>query len=393
MPAMDSLSVTGVSKSFGRVVAVDGISFSVVDGQIVVLLGPSGCGKTTTLRLVAGFETPDRGDIRIQGASMRGLRPYERNIGLLFQHYALFPHMTVEQNIAFGLRHRGVGRAEVIRAVAAMLELVRLQGYEKRRPDELSGGQQQRVALARALAVKPHIMLLDEPLSALDAKLRLELRFELKKILTDVGATTVVVTHDQDEAMSLADHVVVMNAGRIIQQGSPTEIYGRPRSRFVAEFVGRSNWFRGRLGAEREKGIYAFAIAGGPEIYVSTPAGRVAGSEAEVCIRPERIQMQCVDPASGARLGANVLHGILRDIAPLGANISFLVELPFGTRVEVVDKDTGQNPYKPSDLVALQFLPEDCIVMEETMDYASGGQRNGRGGPRTPRPGIGESGG
>jgi putative spermidine/putrescine transport system ATP-binding protein/putrescine transport system ATP-binding protein len=390
---MDSLSVAGLSKCFGRVVAVDNVTFSVKQGQIVALLGPSGCGKTTTLRLVAGFETPDGGDIRIEGRPMRGLRPYERNIGLLFQSYALFPHMTVEQNIAFGLRHRGAGRAEVIRAVAAMLELVRLQGYEKRRPDELSGGQQQRVALARALAVKPHIMLLDEPLSALDAKLRLELRFELKKILTDVGATTVVVTHDQDEAMGLADHVVVMNAGRIIQQGSPTEIYGRPRSRFVAEFVGRSNWFRGRLGAEREKGIYAFAIAGGPEIYVSTPTGRVAGSEAEVCIRPERIQMQCVDPASGVRLGANVLRGILRDIAPLGADISFLVELPFGTRVEVVDKNTGQNPYKPGDLVALQFLSEDCIVMEETMDYASRGQRNGRGGPGAPRPGIGESGG
>jgi putative spermidine/putrescine transport system ATP-binding protein/putrescine transport system ATP-binding protein len=362
---MDSLSVAGLSKSFGRVVAVDDITFSVAQGQIVALLGPSGCGKTTTLRLVAGFETPDRGDIRIEGRPMRGLRPYERNIGLLFQSYALFPHMTVEQNIAFGLRHRGAGRAEVTRAVRTMLELVRLQGYEERRPDELSGGQQQRVALARALAVKPHIMLLDEPLSALDAKLRLELRFELKKILTDAGATTLVVTHDQDEAMSLADQVIVMNEGRILQQGPPTEIYARPRSRFVAEFVGRSNWFRGRLGAERAKGICAFAIAGGPEICVAKPAGRVAGSEAEFCIRPERIQMRSGDPASGVRPGANVLNGILRDIAPLGANISFLVELPSGARVEVVDKNTGQNPYKPGDLVALQFSAEDCIVMED----------------------------
>jgi len=362
---MESLSVAGISKSFGRIVAVDDISFSVAHGQIVALLGPSGCGKTTTLRLVAGFETPDRGDIRIQGASMRELRPYERNIGLLFQHYALFPHMTVEQNIAFGLRHRGAGRAEVTRAVAAMLELVQLQGYEKRRPDELSGGQQQRVALARALAVKPHVMLLDEPLSALDAKLRLELRFELKKILTDVAMTTVVVTHDQDEAMSLADHVVVMNAGRIIQQGPPAEIYGRPRSRFVAEFVGRSNSFRGRVGAERKEGICAFAIAGGPEICVSKPADSVTGSNAEVCIRPERIRMQCGDPANDVLAGANVLRGTLRDISPLGANISYLVELPFGTRVEVADKNTGQSPYKPGDLVTLQFFPEDCIVMED----------------------------
>src|ERR1043166_1135564 len=288
---MESLSVAGISKSFGRIVAVDDISFSVAHGQIVALLGPSGCGKTTTLRLVAGFETPDRGDIRIQGASMRGLRPYERNIGLLFQHYALFPHMTVEQNIAFGLRHRGAGRAEVTRAVAAMLELVQLQGYERRRPDELSGGQQQRVALARALAVKPQIMLLDEPLSALDAKLRLELRFALKKIPAGSSMTAVVVTHDQDEAMSLADWLIVMNAGRIVQQGPPMDIYARPQSRFVAEFVGASNWFRGNLGAERANGICDFKIADGPDIRVAKPADHISGGDIDVCVRPERMYL------------------------------------------------------------------------------------------------------
>ena len=359
---MDSLSVTGVSKTFGRVVAVDDISFSVRRGQIVSLLGPSGCGKTTTLRLVAGFEAPDRGDIRIQGASMRGLRPYERNIGLLFQNYALFPHMTVAQNISFGLRHHGADRAEVARAVAAMLELVQLQGYEKRLPDELSGGQQQRVALARALAVKPLIMLLDEPLSALDAKLRLELRFELKRILTDLEMTTVVVTHDQDEAMSLADQVIVMNAGKILQQGPPMEIYSRPRSRFVAEFVGGSNWLSGHLGAEREKGICMFAIAGGPEIRVSKPLD-TPDDDAHVCLRPERIQIRGRAPADGGRPGANVLRGVLRDISPLGANISFIVELSFGTRVEVVEKNLGQSVHRPGDDVSLEFHPEDCIVV------------------------------
>jgi ABC-type Fe3+/spermidine/putrescine transport system ATPase subunit len=358
---MDSLSVTGVSKTFGRVVAVDDISFSVRRGQIVSLLGPSGCGKTTTLRLIAGFESPDHGEIRIQGTSMRGLRPYERNIGLLFQQYALFPHMTVAQNIAFGLRHHGADRTEAARAVAAMLELVQLQGYEKRLPDELSGGQQQRVALARALAVKPQIMLLDEPLSALDAKLRLELRFELKKILTHLEMTTVVVTHDQDEAMSLADQVIVMSAGKILQQGPPMEIYGKPRSRFVAEFVGGSNWFFGHLGAERENGVCAFVIAGGPEIRVSKPVDVTDATH--VCLRPERIQLHGGAPANGGRPGANILRGTLRDISPLGANISFIVELSFGTRIEVVEKNLGQGMHKPGDDVSLEFRPEDCIVV------------------------------
>jgi ABC-type Fe3+/spermidine/putrescine transport system ATPase subunit len=359
---MNSLDVLGVSKKFGETVAVDGISFSVQRGQIVSMLGPSGCGKTTTLRLIAGFESPDAGEIAVQGASVRGLRPYQRNIGLLFQHYALFPHMTVEQNIAFGLRHRGAGRAETVRAVGAMLELVRLQGYEKRRPDELSGGQQQRVALARALAVKPQIMLLDEPLSALDAKLRLELRIELKKILTDLAMSSVIVTHDQDEAMSLADHVMVMHAGRILQQGAPAEIYSRPRTRFVAEFVGRSNWLRGTLGPEKQKGVHAFKIAGGPEILVSAPVESVACGDASVCLRPERIRLRGLHQ-EGGQADANSLRGILRNVAPLGANISFTVELPFGARIEVVDKNLGPSRYQPGDDVVVQFLPDDCIVV------------------------------
>src|SRR6266568_8679295 len=236
-----------VIKRFGATTAVDDVTFAVGAGETVSLLGPSGCGKTTTLRLISGFEEPDGGVIEIVGESMVGKRPYERNVGLLFQHYALFPHMTVAENVAYGLKHRRWPRAEIPDRVREMLRLVQLQGFEERRPGQMSGGQQQRVALARVLATRPKLVLLDEPLSALDAKLREELRLELKQILTAVGSPTIVVTHDQDEAMSLADRIIVMNRGRIEQVGTPDEIYARPRTAFVAGFIGRTNWFHGRL--------------------------------------------------------------------------------------------------------------------------------------------------
>src|SRR4029077_13682376 len=213
--------------------------------ETVSLLGPSGCGKTTTLRLISGFEEPDEGSIEIEGVSMIGKRPYERNVGLLFQHYALFPHMTVAENVAYGLKHRGWPKAEIARRVGEMLRLVQLQGFEGRSPGQLSGGQQQRVGPARGRATKPKLVRLDEPLSALDAKLREELGADLKRILTSVGSTTIVVTHDQDEAMSLWDRIIVMNRGRIDQIGSRSEIYQRPATQFVPDFIGRSNWLGG----------------------------------------------------------------------------------------------------------------------------------------------------
>ena len=267
-----------MTKRFGGLAAVDGVSLEVRRGQIVSLLGPSGCGKTTTLRLIAGFESPDEGTVLIGGVDVRGKRPYERNVGLLFQDYALFPHMTVEQNIAYGMRHRGIERSAIPRHTAEMLSLVKLDGFEKRWPNQLSGGQQQRVALARALATKPDVMLLDEPLSALDAKLRQELRSELKEILTSVGTTSIVVTHDQEEAMSMAERVIVQNRGRIIQQGTPYDIYARPTNEFVAEFVGRSNSFRGRLGDEVEPGLRTFETAEGFSLVVPSPTELDAGA-------------------------------------------------------------------------------------------------------------------
>ena len=268
---MKVVELRNVTKRFGGLAAVDGVSLEVRRGQIVSLLGPSGCGKTTTLRLIAGFESPDEGTVLIGGMDVRGKRPYERNVGLLFQDYALFPHMTVEQNIAYGMRHRGIERSAIPGNTAEMLRLVKLDGFEKRWPNQLSGGQQQRVALARALATKPDVMLLDEPLSALDAKLRQELRIELKEILTSVGTTSIVVTHDQEEAMSMAEHVIVQNRGRIIQQGTPYDIYARPSNEFVAEFVGRSNAFRGRLGDEVAPGLRAFETTEGFGLVVPGP--------------------------------------------------------------------------------------------------------------------------
>jgi ABC-type Fe3+/spermidine/putrescine transport system ATPase subunit len=241
------LELRNVSKRFGEAQAVHNISFSVAKGSILALLGPSGCGKTTTLRLIAGFETADSGKLLIEGEDVSRKRPYERNVGLLFQDYALFPHMSVAENVAYGLRFRGFNSRDAKARTEEMLALVRLTEYASRRPSGLSGGEQQRIALARALAINPRLMLLDEPLSALDAKLRQELRTEIKDILTRVGATTIIVTHDQEEALGIAERVIVMNQGVIVQEGSPAEVYLSPSNRFVAEFIGRSNLLKGEI--------------------------------------------------------------------------------------------------------------------------------------------------
>ena len=361
---MKIVEVNAVSKRFGDVVAVDDIGFEVGQAEIISLLGPSGCGKTTTLRLIAGFESPDSGRIAIAGQDMQGKRPYERNVGLLFQDYALFPHMTVEQNVAYGLRHRGFDRSVIPRRTGEMLELVKLSGLEKRRPAHLSGGQQQRVALARALATEPEVMLLDEPLSALDAKLRQELRVELKEILNAVGSTTIVVTHDQEEAMSLAERVIVMDQGRIKQEGTPTEIYTHPANKFVAEFIGRSNWFRGRLEAEVAPKVLRFARPDGPELLVPAPADPSA-SEYEVCVRPERITVESSTSTTGGEAGGpmNVLHGVVVDSAFLGADLHMLVEVSPEHRIAVIRKNLGEAVESSGERVTLRFAPADCIVV------------------------------
>ena len=349
-----------VVKRFGAAAAVDHVSFSVGAGETVSLLGPSGCGKTTTLRLVSGFEEPNEGIIEIAGESMVGKRPYERNVGLLFQHYALFPHMTVAENVAYGLKHRHWPKAEIGDRVREMLRLVRLEGFETRRPGQMSGGQQQRVALARVLATKPKLVLLDEPLSALDAKLREDLGLELKQILTAVGSTTIVVTHDQDEAMSLADRIIVMNRGRIEQQGTPDEIYMRPQTAFVASFIGRTNWFHGRIAAASGDGVSRFTTAAGTALAIRTP-GSIDGKQWSVCVRPERILV--TKPQDGSVTpGDNLLTGTVIDIVNMGSEFHYIVESAEG-RIMVVEPNRAGARVQKGEPVNLLFRAEDCMVL------------------------------
>jgi len=349
-----------VIKRFGQTTAVAGVTFTVNSGETVSLLGPSGCGKTTTLRLISGFEEPDEGTIEIAGESMSGKRPYERNVGLLFQHYALFPHMTAAENIAYGLKHRAWPKAEIAGRVAEMLRLVQLQGFENRWPAQMSGGQQQRVALARVLATRPKLVLLDEPLSALDAKLREELRVELKQILTSVGSTTIVVTHDQDEAMSLADRVIVMNRGLIEQEGTPDEIYARPSTAFVAAFIGRANWFYGQLSNAPGSQIARLTTDAGTALSVRAP---IAGADARcgACVRPERVLL--AEPNSKARdISENSLPAQVVDVINLGAEIHYFVEGAEG-RLLVVEANRGGPRLHKGERVSVLFSAEDCIVL------------------------------
>lgn len=349
----NSVEFHDVVKRFGPVAAIDGVSFDIAHGETVALLGPSGCGKTTILRVIAGFESADSGTVRIDGADMARKRPYERNIGLLFQHYALFPHMTVAENIGYGLRHRGASKAEIPARVADMLALAKLPTHGDRYPHQLSGGQQQRVALARALATRPGVVLLDEPLSALDAKLRQELRAELREVLAAVGSTAIVVTHDQEEAMSLGERVFIMNHGKIMQQGTPDDIYARPASRFVAEFMGRSNWFSGEL----RDGAH-FHTSCGLDFSVR-PNGRVASAGYDLCIRPETIDVL----AAGESGGVNRMAGRVVDAALLGAVRQLVVALPDERQILVAQPNRPRVGFAAGADVVLSIAPEACVLV------------------------------
>ena len=318
----------GVRKSYGDVLAVDGVDLAIGRGEFFTLLGPSGSGKTTCLRMIAGFERPDAGAIDLGGADVTRLPPAERDVNTVFQDYALFPHMTVAANVAYGLRVKRVASAERERRVDEALAMVRLEGLGDRRPAQLSGGQRQRVALARALVNRPRVLLLDEPLGALDLKLRQQLQVELKRIQSEVGITFVYVTHDQDEALSMSDRIAVMDAGRVLQIGTPQEVYDEPHSRFVAGFVGVSNLLE--LPVERvEDGVAHLRL--GPRDEVS--AYGASGSVAVVTVRPERITL------GGS--GACRAHGTVRETLYAGPTTRYIVDLEGGGRLLVVRQNTG----------------------------------------------------
>jgi len=299
---MSALTLEGLSKRFGSHSAVDGVDLSVAEGEFVSLLGPSGCGKTTTLQMIAGFVEPSAGRILLGGTDLAGVSPSRRGLGIVFQSYALFPHMTVAENVAFGLEMRRVGRSERDRRVRETLALVGLSGFEHRFPRRMSGGQQQRVALARALVIEPSVLLLDEPLSNLDAKLREEMQIELRQIQRRLGTTTVLVTHDQGEAMALSDRVVVMNAGRVEQIAPPHEAYERPATAFVASFLGKTNLLRGMVERRAEGSV--FTVGGSDVATVEAPPGPCVA-----VVRPERIALTAPEEGLRGTVAARVFQG------------------------------------------------------------------------------------
>ena len=337
------VEIDRVTKSFGDFKAVDDVSLKIYKGEIFCLLGASGCGKTTLLRMLGGFETPTSGRILIDGEDMTGVPPYERPVNMMFQSYALFPHMNVEQNVAFGLKQDRVPRAEIADRVATMLELVKLGGFAKRKPHQLSGGQRQRVALARSLVKRPKVLLLDEPLGALDKKLREHTQFELIGLQDKLGVTFLVVTHDQEEAMTLATRIGVMDHGEIVQAGTPSEIYEFPSSKFVADFVGSVNIFEGKLLEDEPEHVRIGSEELGATIYVSH--GISAAPEAVVwaAIRPEKIFMSTAPPASTGHGNDNVVRGAVQDIAYLGDLSIYLVKLPTGKVVRVTQPNTSRH--------------------------------------------------
>jgi putative spermidine/putrescine transport system ATP-binding protein len=330
---MAELEIQRLVKRYGDFHAVRDVSLSVADGEFLVLLGPSGCGKTTTLRMIAGFIEPTAGVVKLGGADVTLLPPWKRNAGMVFQSYALFPHLTVAQNVAFGLEMRKVPRADIERRVEETLALVRLAGYGARLPRQLSGGQQQRVALARALAIRPDVLLLDEPLSNLDAKLRQEVRVEIRELQQKMGLTTVMVTHDQEEALTMADRLVVMNEGLVRQIGSQRDLYERPADRFVAGFVGRSAFLDGTVeapGRFRTDGGLSLACAGGKP------------GKATLSLRPERVEI------AAARLAGldNSVPGTVEFVSYLGAQIDIHVRLSPADRlvVQIANREGGFAP-------------------------------------------------
>ena len=367
--AAPALRVSGLRKAFGVVVAVADVSLDAAPGEFLSLLGPSGCGKSTVLRMVAGLVEPDAGQIVLAGEDITAVPVHRRNLGLVFQSYALFPHMTVFENVAFGLRRRGVAEAELRPRVERMLELVRLGPLGARHPRELSGGQQQRVALARALVTEPRVLLLDEPLSNLDALLRDEMRVELKRLQERLGTTMIFVTHDQAEALILSDRVVVMEAGRVEQIGRPEEVYRRPATPFVARFLGRANFFAGTVARVEASGLVV-AMEGGLSVVAAPRPGLQPGQRVQVAIRQENIGLEAsdADVAHANRFPAKVVFH-----AFAGHAHHYVVQLADGRELEVAAPGASL-PFARGAPVVAAWGPDDVVILAE-------GQRHGGDAP------------
>ncbi len=364
------LRIDAVVKKFGVFRAVNRLSLDIRAGEFFALLGPSGCGKTTLLRMLAGFETPDEGRILLEGKDIAPVLPHQRPVNMMFQSYALFPHLSVRDNIAFGLKRAGMARTEIASRVAEMVALVKLEGLEKRKPDQLSGGQKQRVALARSLARRPRLLLLDEPLAALDKKLRESTQIELVELQRRLGMTFVIVTHDQEEAMTVADRIGVMDAGRLEQVATPRQLYEEPASRWVAEFVGDVNIFEGQL-ESRDSGRLMIATRDAGTIVVAEPRQPMTKPGVCVAIRPEKVKLSRRGPASdgaAATQAINRLEGVVTDVSYLGGVTSYKVKLDTGAVVRSSIANTARieiDNYQACHRVVAWFTPDDCVVLEQ----------------------------
>jgi putrescine transport system ATP-binding protein len=363
------LRVDAVVKKFGVFRAVDRLSLDIRAGEFFALLGPSGCGKTTLLRMLAGFETPDEGRILLDGRDIARVLPHQRPVNMMFQNYALFPHLTVRDNIAFGLKRAGMPRSQIDSRVAEMVALVKLGGLEKRKPDQLSGGQKQRVALARSLARRPQVLLLDEPLAALDKKLRESTQLELMELQRRLGMTFIIVTHDQEEAMTVADRIGVMDAGRLEQVATPRELYEAPISRWIAEFVGDVNMFEGQV-ESREAGRLVIPTKDAGTIIVAEPRQPIAKTIVAVAIRPEKVKLSRRGPVSDAvnAHSINRLEGVVTDVSYLGGLTTYKVKLDTGATLRSSMANTARidiDAYSASQRVVAWFTPDDCVVLEQ----------------------------
>ena len=363
--AVPLIRFAGVTKRFGGTAAVDDLSLDVYPGELFCLLGPSGCGKSTLLRLLAGFEEPDAGQVILAGQDLVGVPPYRRPVNMMFQSYALFPHMTVAGNVAFGLRQERLPRAEIAARVGEILRLVQLEPLAKRYPEQLSGGQRQRVALARAFAKRPKVLLLDEPLAALDKKLREETQFELMDLQRRLGATFVVVTHDQQEAMTMADRIAVMNAGKVVQVAPPAEVYEHPKTRFIASFVGDVNLFDARVVSRAAGGRWRLETASAQTPLIAEDPGAVLrpGEGVAVAVRPEKLALHRAPPPPDV---VNVLAGAVWDIGYLGDRTLYRVRLDSGEMLRAAQANAArfaEHPIGAGDRVHLTFAPNAAVVL------------------------------